>query len=104
MAFPLMLRAIQIAMGQVDVGLEQAARTLGASRLETFRRVTLPLARRGIVAGALLAFTRGLGSSGDDHDRRQHSGQTQTMPLYIYSALGHPTAWSGAAGWSWRQW
>jgi molybdate transport system permease protein len=99
MAFPLMLRAIQIAMAQVDVGLEQAARTLGASRLETFWRVTLPLARRGVVAGALLAFTRGLGEFGATIMIAANiPGETQTMPLYIYSALGTPDGLKSSSG------
>src|SRR3982751_5220989 len=50
MASPLMVRAIRVAFAGVDVRLEQAARTLGAGRLETFARISLPLARRGVIA------------------------------------------------------
>ena len=51
MAFPLAVRAIRVAMAGVDPRLEQAARSLGAGRRETFFRVTLPLARQGVIAG-----------------------------------------------------
>src|SRR5262249_53566010 len=56
MAFPLMVRSIRLSFAEVDARLEQAARTLGAGPLEVFWRVSLPLARRGVIAGTVLAF------------------------------------------------
>jgi molybdate transport system permease protein len=91
MAFPLMVRAIRVAFAGVDVRLEQAARTLGAGRLETFWRVSLPLARRGVVAGAVLAFARSLGEFGATVVLAGNiPGQTQTIPLYVYSQVNSP--------------
>ena len=63
-AFPLILRAARAAFSDVDMQLENAARTLGASETEVFFRVTLPLAWRGVCAGALLAFARAMGEFG----------------------------------------
>ena len=63
MAFPLMVRAIRVAFQEVDLRLELAVRTLGAGPLETFVLVSVPLARRGIIAGAILALRGALGSS-----------------------------------------
>ena len=60
-ALPLMVRAIELAMAGVDPRLELAARSLGAGPIKTFFSITVPLARRGILAATLLAFARGLG-------------------------------------------
>lgn len=91
MAFPLMVRAVRVAVAGVDVRLEQAARTLGAGRIETFFRITLPLARRGILAGAVLAFARSMGEFGATVMIAGNiPGETQTIPLYIYSLLNVP--------------
>jgi molybdate transport system permease protein len=91
MAFPLMVRAIRVAFAEVDVRLEQAARTLGAGRQETFWRVSLPLARRGVIAGAVLAFARSLGEFGATVMIAGNiPGQTQTIPLYVYSQVNSP--------------
>jgi molybdate transport system permease protein len=91
LAFPLMVRAIRVAFAGVDPRLEQAARTLGAGRAETFVRVSLPLARRGIIAGAVLAFARGLGEFGATLMIAGNiPGRTQTIPLYIYSEINSP--------------
>jgi molybdate transport system permease protein len=91
MAFPLMVRAIRVAFAEVDVRLEQAARTLGAGPLETFFRVSLPLARRGVIAGAVLAFARGMGEFGATVMIAGNiPGKTQTIPLYIYGQLNAP--------------
>lgn len=62
MSFPLMVRAIRLALEGVDVKLEQAARTLGASRWRVFLTITLPLTLPGIIVGTVLAFARSLGS------------------------------------------
>jgi molybdate transport system permease protein len=91
MAFPLMVRAIRVAIAGVDVRLEQAARTLGAGLLETLFRITLPLARRGIIAGAVLAFARSMGEFGATVMIAGNiPGETQTVPLYIYSLMNAP--------------
>jgi molybdate transport system permease protein len=91
MAFPLMVRSIRVAIAGVDVRLEQAARTLGAGPVKTFFRVTLPLARRGIIAGSVLAFARSLGEFGATVMIAGNiPGETQTVPLFIYSAINAP--------------
>ncbi|SDU23716.1 molybdate transport system permease protein [Verrucomicrobium sp. GAS474] len=64
MALPLFVRTVRAAIEEVDPALEQTARTLGAGEARVFRTVTLPLSRRGIVAGTLLAFARALGEFG----------------------------------------
>jgi molybdate transport system permease protein len=64
MAFPLMVRAIRVSFAEADVRLEQAACTLGAGRPETFARVSLPLARRGIVGGPCWPSPAASASSG----------------------------------------
>lgn len=91
MAFPLMVRAIRQAFAGVDPRLEEAARTLGAGPLRTFFRISLPLARRGVVAGAVLAFARSLGEFGATIMLAGNiPGVTQTMPLYVYSMSNAP--------------
>ena len=72
MAFPLMVRAIRLSIEAVDPGLEEAASTLGAPRVWVFLTVTLPLILPGIIAGAILAFAKAMGSSG----RRSPSSPT----------------------------
>ena len=64
MSFPLLVRSARTAFEEVDPSLVAVASTLGCSRLATFRRVTLPLAWRGILGGALLAFARAIGEFG----------------------------------------
>jgi molybdate transport system permease protein len=91
MAFPLMVRSIRVAFGEVDRRLESAARTLGAGPWETFFRVTMPLSRGGIVAGAVLAFARSMGEFGATVMIAGNlPGETQTIPLYIYSQSNAP--------------
>lgn len=63
-AFPLMVRAIRLALEAVDMRLEQAARTLGAGRWRVFFTITLPLTLPGIIVGTVLAFARSLGEFG----------------------------------------
>lgn len=87
-AFPLMYKTALGAFAQIDVNLLWAARTLGASEWTTFWRVTLPLAKPGIVAGTLLAFARALGEFGATLMLAGNiPGQTQTIPLAIYFAV-----------------
>ena len=91
MAFPLMVRAIRLAIEAVDPGLEQAASTLGASRLWVFVTVTLPLILPGVVAGAILAFAKAMGEFGATITFVSNiPGQTQTLPSAIYSFLQVP--------------
>jgi molybdate transport system permease protein len=91
MAFPLMVRSIRVAFAEIDQRLESAARTLGAGRLETFARISLPLARRGILAGAVLGFARSIGEFGATVMIAGNlPGETQTIPLYIYTQANAP--------------
>jgi molybdate transport system permease protein len=64
MSFPLLVRSARTAFEEVDPKLIDVARTLGSSPLDVFRRVTLPLAFRGVLAGTVLAFSRALGEFG----------------------------------------
>jgi molybdate transport system permease protein len=90
-AFPLMVRSIRVAFAEVNTRLELAARTLGAGPWETFRRISIPLARRGIIAGAVLAFARGLGEFGATIMIAGNiPGETQTIPLLIYTEANSP--------------
>lgn len=87
-ALPLMVRSMEVAMAGVDTRLELAARTLGANRWKVFTGVTVPLAFRGIAAGTLLAFARGLGEFGATIVVAGNiPGSTQTLPLAIYTNL-----------------
>jgi molybdate transport system permease protein len=97
-SFPLMVRIIRVAFGGIDSRLEFAARTLGAGPWETFFRISLPLARRGILAGAALAFARSLGEFGATVVIAGNiPGQTQTIPLYIYSQIDSPGGMENSA-------
>lgn len=87
-AFPLILRAARAAFSEVDMQLENAARSLGATESEVFFRVTLPLAWRGVFAGALLAFARAMGEFGATlMVAGSLPGRTQTLSLAIYDAV-----------------
>jgi molybdate transport system permease protein len=91
MAFPLMVRAIRLAIEAVDPRLEEAAGTLGASRAWVFATVTLPLILPGIVAGAILAFAKAMGEFGATITFVSNiPGQTQTLPSAIYAFLQVP--------------
>ncbi|MEZ5063636.1 MAG: molybdate ABC transporter permease subunit [bacterium] len=98
LAFPLLVRTVQVAIASVDVRLEEAARTLGASPLRVFWSVTLPLASRGVIAGAVLAFARSIGEFGATISFAGNvPGQTRTLPLAIWSELQVPGAEAAAA-------
>lgn len=85
---PLLVQAARAAFANVDRSLENAARTLGSSELEVFWRVTLPLARRGVLAGLALAAARALGEFGATLMVAGNiPGRTQTLPLAIYDAV-----------------
>jgi molybdate transport system permease protein len=91
MAFPLMVRAIRLAIESVDPKLEQAAATLGAPRLWVFATVTLPLILPGIIAGAILAFAKAMGEFGATITFVSNiPSQTQTLPSAIYAFLQVP--------------
>ncbi|MEE3718285.1 molybdate ABC transporter permease subunit [Tumidithrix elongata RA019] len=86
--FPLMYKTAQAAFEQVDGNLLRAAKTLGASEFRVFWQIALPLAFPGILAGATLAFARGLGEFGATLMLAGNiPGQTTTIPLAIYAAV-----------------
>jgi molybdate ABC transporter permease protein len=86
-AFPLMYRTTLGAFEQVNPTLLEAARSLGASEWVVFRRVLLPLAGPGVIAGTVLAFARALGEFGATLMLAGNiPGRTQTMPIAIFSA------------------
>lgn len=91
MALPLMVRAMRLSIEAVDRRLEEAARTLGASRWRAYATITLPLAAPGVLAGAVLGFARSLGEFGATITFVANvPGETQTLPLAIYAALQQP--------------
>ncbi len=90
-SLPLMVRAIRLSIESVDVKLEQAARTLGASSIKVFFTITLPLTLPGIVTGVMLAFARSLGEFGATISFVSNiPGETQTIPLAMFSFLETP--------------
>lgn len=97
MSFPLMVRAIRLAMDSIDRRSEEAAATLGAPPLWVFATVTLPLAVPGIVAGTVLAFAKALGEFGATITFVSNiPGETQTIPAAIYSYTQTPGGDAGA--------
>ena len=86
--FPLLYKSARAALEQVDPHLENAARTLGASELRILLTVSLPLAWKGIFAGLMLAFARGMGEFGATLMVAGNiPGKTQTLALAIYDAF-----------------
>ncbi len=97
MSFPLMVRAVRLSVENVDQGLEAAARTLGAGPLRVFFTVTLPLMVPGIITGLILAFARSLGEFGATITFVSNiRGQTQTLPLALYTFTQVPGGETGA--------
>jgi molybdate transport system permease protein len=97
MAFPLMVRAIRLSIEAIDTRLEDAAATLGANRVWRFATITLPLALPGIIAGAILSFTRALGEFGATITFVSNiPGETQTLPSAIYTFTQVPGGDAGA--------
>ncbi len=87
-AFPLILKSARAAFEAVDPQLERAARTRRNSETGIFIRVTQPLAARGILAGALLAFARALGEFGATLMIAGNlPGRTQTLSVAVYAAV-----------------
>jgi len=92
MAFPLMVRAIRLSIEAIDTRLEDAAATLGANRVWRFATITLPLALPGIIAGAILSFTRALGEFGATITFVSNiPGETQTISAAIYTLTQVPS-------------
>lgn len=92
MALPLVVRTARVAFEEVDARLEGIARTLGLGRVRTFIEITLPLARRGLLAAAVLGFSRALGEFGATVIVAGNiPGRTQTLALAIFSDMqtGH---------------
>src|SRR5208283_2991326 len=88
-ALPLMIKTARAAIESVDKNLINASYTLGHSELNTALKVTLPLSRRGILAGTVLSFARSLGEFGATLMLAGNlPGKTDTMPLAIYSLAG----------------
>lgn len=90
-SFPLMVRTLKVTIEAIDPRLEDAARTLGAGRLDVFFTVTLPLSLKGIIAGSVLTFARSIGEfgatiifAGNIADR------TRTLPLAMFHYINLP--------------
>lgn len=85
---PLMVQATRISLQSIDPSIEDAARSQGSSELQLLWYITLPLARRGMLAGLMLGALRGLGEFGATlMVAGSIPGRTQTMPLAIYDAV-----------------
>jgi len=85
---PFYIRQARTSFEDVDLAFENAARTLGASRVYTFFHVILPIAINGLISGAIMAFARSLGEFGATiMFAGNFQGRTQTMPLAIYTAM-----------------
>ena len=98
MSFPLMVRAMRLSLENVDRGLEEAARTLGAGAVDRFATITLPLMLPGVVAGAITAFSAALGEFGAVITFVSNiPGETRTLPLALYTALQTPDGDAAAA-------
>jgi molybdate transport system permease protein len=98
MSLPLMVRAVRLSIEAIDPGLEQAARTLGAGRLDRFLTITLPMALPGVISAAIVGYVASLGEFGAVITFAANiPGQTQTLPLAIYSALQTPDGEAVAA-------
>lgn len=87
-SLPLMIKASRASLESVNPNFEIASYTLGKGKFETFLRISLPLAKRGIFAGLILSFARSLGEFGATLMIAGNiQGKTQTMPLAIYEAV-----------------
>jgi molybdate transport system permease protein len=85
---PFYIRQARTSFEDIDLSLENAARTLGASRPYTFLHVILPIACNGLISGAVMTFARSLGEFGATiMFAGNFQGRTQTMPLAIYTAM-----------------
>ena len=97
MGFPLLVRAVRLAIEAVDPRLEDAALTLGARPIRVFFTLTLPMAFPGVLAGMVMAFARSLGEFGATLMVAGNiEGVTRTRPLAIYSDVQPPGGDAGA--------
>ena len=97
-AVPLMIKSARAAIESVNPDYENVSRIMGKGEWETFFRVTLPLAGRGLLAGVILSFARAFGEFGATMMLAGNiSGKTQTMPLAIYEAMA--AGENGVAAW-----
>ncbi len=88
MSLPLFVRAARTALEEVNPAFEQLARTLGAGEWKVFFTISLPLARRGVLGGTLLAFARALGEFGATITVAGNiPGQTTTTSVAIYQHI-----------------
>ncbi len=85
--FPLLVRAVRLSVALIDRRLEAAAATLGASRLDVFLTITLPLALPGIITGTLLTFARSLGEFGATITFAGNTPETRTLPLAVFTRM-----------------
>ena len=98
MTFPVMVRAVRLAIEAADPGLEEAALTLGAGRADRLLNITLPLASPGVLVAAIVGYATCLGEFGAVITFAANiPGETQTLPLAIYTALQVPGGESRAA-------
>lgn len=97
--FPLLVRSTRVAFEGVDARLYGIARSLGAGPLDAFLSISLPLARRGVIAGAVLAFARGLGEFGATMMFASIRPQTTTLAIQIYVLHSQPGDDSEARMW-----
>lgn len=87
-ALPLMVRAIEVTLAEMDPRMELVARSLGASRWYAFWTITIPLCKKGLIASILLGFARGLGEFGATLIIAGNiPGRTQTLPLAMFTEL-----------------
>jgi molybdate transport system permease protein len=96
-SIPFLVLAVESAFRQLDAGLEDAARTLGASPMRVFLTIALPGARPAIVAGIALAWARSLGEFGASITfAGSFPGRTQTLPMSVYELVStdYPAALS----------
>jgi molybdate transport system permease protein len=91
-SMPFLVLTVEAAFRSADRRFEDAARTLGASRFSVFRRVTLPMIRPSLIAGAVLCWARALGEFGATITFAGNTqGHTQTLPLFVYVKLEEGT-------------
>jgi molybdate transport system permease protein len=87
-AMPFLIVTVEGALRSADLGFEEAAATLGASKMTVFRRITVPLVAPSLGAGAVLCWARALGEFGATITfAGSFPGRTETMPIAVYYAL-----------------
>ncbi|WP_137129246.1 molybdate ABC transporter permease subunit [Rhizobium sp. FY34] len=97
MGFPLLVRSIRLSIEAVDLKLEEAAGTLGASRALVFLTITLPLILPGVLAGMILSFAKAMGEFGATITFVSNiPGETQTLSAAIYTFTQVPGGDAGA--------